>query len=233
MFEEIRELWKGYRISHSEDWPPPDIRADLAAEVENRLEQLDLLLDFLDRAIAATRSDPETSRRETEEFLREATRYQRGELTEEEYRAFIMSRPMQVVPRRVWSEIRLFTEAFYFFAWRIHEILDAVGPRALPGIGRFSASGIRTVRNLLLEHPEHGDEPLYIQSLVVTDDGPVLKTTSFMIKSNRSVADPESVDRGLFRNAEEFRDAMRRNITRAMTVKSGGSSSRRSHELPH
>jgi len=223
MFADVLAQWKAYRASYSDNWPAPDIRADLAAEVENRLEQLDLLLDFLERAIAATRSDPETQRREAEEFLRDATRYQAGELTDDEYKAIIMSRPMRVVPLRVWSEIRLFTEAFYFFAWRIHEILGATGPRALPGIGPFSASGVCIVRNLLLEHPEHGREPLYIQSLVVTDDGPILKTTSFMVKKDRSVADPESVDRGLYRNAEEFRDAMRRSIARALTLKGGGS----------
>lgn len=57
-------------------------------------------------------------------------------------------------------------------------------------------------------------------------NGPALRTESLMVKGDRTVADPESVDRGLFRDAEEFRDEVCQCIRWAMKLK--GCSGKRS-----
>jgi hypothetical protein len=66
--------------------------------------------------------------------------------------------------------VRLFTEIFYFVAWRLRRVFNSPEPRAFRNLRRLQAKGIRDVRNLLIEHPEHG-KPVanYQQSLTVMD----------------------------------------------------------------
>src|SRR5881409_741206 len=47
-YERARALWKEYCDTHP--WSADDPRAELAAEVANRLEQLDLVLEHLSRS---------------------------------------------------------------------------------------------------------------------------------------------------------------------------------------
>jgi hypothetical protein len=93
---------------------------------------------------------------------------------------------------------------FYFVAWRLCEIVNAPSVRAFPKMRKLNAKGIRDVRNLLIEHPEDGKPCAnFSQTLVVTDHGPILKTTEFRVSgvTQRSSATSTSLDRGLYINA--------------------------------
>jgi hypothetical protein len=86
----------------------------------------------------------------------------------------------------------------YFFAWGLVEVLKRSRPFAFEGFSKLKARGVRIVRNDLLQHPEkHGKN--FRQWLVVTSKGPVLKTTTVVIRSDTGKVEPEkeSVDRGL------------------------------------
>ena len=202
-YERARALWKEYCDTHP--WSADDPRTELAAEVANRLEQLDLVLEHLSRSLKAV--VPTIPRGELELIASQAERYRAGELSMEEYDAVIRSTPRPTPPGYVKSctEVRLFTEMFYHVAWRVLRILNASGSCAFD-VGGLDAKGVRIVRNILIEHPEDGrPQANYAQSLAVTDDGPALKTSTVVVRQGRTSADPEGVDRGLFRNAEELR----------------------------
>lgn len=97
-------------------------------------------------------------------------------------------------------EMKLLTEAFYYLAGRVRTILrNRQAP--LPGLSSFECEGVRDVRNKLLEHAEGGDSQVSIQSFACgADHGPVLKALRY---SGQEHIFP---DRGLYKNAEEFRD---------------------------
>jgi hypothetical protein len=180
----------------------------LSAEVNVRLDQLDLILTHLRRAIAVITPDQEEMARRAEWTAKVGPLLERGEIPEEVFWAGIpQSSPEELRAHELgWKEVRLFTEVFYFVAWRLREVLNTQGPYAFPHRGNIEAKGIRTVRNLLLEHPEHATDPNYRQDLSVTDDGPVLKSLAavFYPHTGRAGADPESLDHGLYVNAKEF-----------------------------
>jgi len=137
--------------------------------------------------------------------------FSRTSPTPEESRAYV----------HAWREVRLFTEIFYLVAWRLREVLNSPGPRAFPNLRRIEAKGIRDVRNLLIEHPEDG-KPVanYQQSLTVTDDGPVLRTREILVRVGPGRVSPtdESVDRGLYVNADELRREMDACLREALGV---------------
>jgi hypothetical protein len=106
---------------------------------------------------------------------------------------------------RASEEIRLFTEAFYFFAWRLVEILKS---KAFPfdGFGKLRVKGIRDVRNLLIQHPERQN---FRSSFSITSNGPVLKpirTAIRLLPEKKVETEYEGPDRGLFLNAQELHD---------------------------
>ena len=93
---------------------------------------------------------------------------------------------------RAWYEIRLFTETFYFFAWRLREVVNGGGGVEFVGVRRIQAKGVRDVRNVLIEHPEHGKPSgNYQQSLTVTDAGPVLKSSTIVVRGASGRVDPD------------------------------------------
>ena len=49
MFEDTLDLWKRYLTLAARLWPSDDPRHGLGAEVLGRLEQLDIILDYLRR----------------------------------------------------------------------------------------------------------------------------------------------------------------------------------------
>lgn len=111
--------------------------------------------------------------------------------------------------------MRLFTEAFYFFAWRLVEALTPRGKLTFPGIKEPNARGVRIVRNLLIQHPEkpkHGGN--FRQHLTITDAGPVLKSSVMVIRTATGRIDPnhDSLDRGLFANAQELHGELLKNL---------------------
>ena len=85
---------------------------------------------------------------------------------------------------------------------------------------RIKTKGIRDVRNVLIEHPEHGDPvPNYRESLILTDCGPVLKVMEVLFRGDQGRVLPTaaSVDRGLYVNAEELRREIEMCVTEALS----------------
>jgi len=209
MYKTASELWKQYCAKYSAEWVGDDPRHDLSAEVRERLTQLDLVLEHLSRAVALVAVDPERTKRDAEWFRKAQPRLARGEITEEEFAAGLSRTSRTPEESRgyvhAWNEVRLFTEIFYFVAWRLREVLNNREPEAFRNLRRIKARGIRDVRNLLIQHPEHGRPmPNYRQWLVVTDDGPVLKSSEVLVRAGSVSATDESVDRGLYVNANEL-----------------------------
>src|SRR5438270_6629829 len=75
-----------------------------------------------------------------------------------------------------WAEIVLFAEAFYFFAWRLREIVTRVGGDALPEMKGVDFRGVNRVRNQLIEHPEDNSRR-FARHFALGSEGPVLKPT--------------------------------------------------------
>ena len=205
MFKNVAALWDQYCKAHATVWPAEDARHPLSAEVKARFEQLDLILDHLHRALNDITPDPEVTAHNAAWVVEKGPLLGSGQMSDSEYVAGIRSEQRDPTAyRRAWNEVRLFTEAFYLIAWRLREILCMA---LFPGLS-IDAPGVRQVRNLLIEHPEHGrPEPNYAQSLVVTSDGPVLKSSEFVVHpaQGRTSASAASLDKGLFKNAESFR----------------------------
>lgn len=221
MFEFAAKLWKQYTLKHAVAWPREDPRSHLSGEVQQRLEQLDLILTYLKRALKIVEINPERTRQDAAWVARAAPLLRSGVMTEEEFNAGFGQKSSEELREFVhaWSEIRLFTEVFYFVAWRLREILNSPPARAFPGLGKLDAKGVRDVRNFLIEHPERGwPSPNYSQTLIVTDDGPTLKTSEFLVRgaTGRVTATETSLDRGLYVNAEELRAELETGLTVAV-----------------
>lgn len=220
MFEDVAEAWKEYVTSRAPTWDGDDPRGDLSSEVGERLEQLDLILDHLHVAITAIQGDPQENQRYMEETLRDMQLLDEGLIDDEEFER----RRIAASPRRgkedlrAWKEVRLFTEMFYFIAWRLVQVLRRRGDFQFSGLGKIKAKSVSLIRNQLLEHPEHaGPSGHFQQHLVVTDDGPVLKTATavFRIGTGQIVAAEESKDKGLFVAARELHQELLDVITGA------------------
>lgn len=160
-FENLVELWKQYTDRVAQTWASDDPRRELSSEVQNRLVQLDIILDHLKEALRLVLGDPVERRRKGQLFMQAGTKFRTGEMTQEKYNEFLVAlspkSPDQVRSIfRAWNEVILFTEAFYFFAWRLVEVLTGSGAFAFEGFSKLKkkARGIRIVRNHLLQHPE-------------------------------------------------------------------------------
>jgi hypothetical protein len=71
----------------------------------------------------------------------------------------------------------------------------------------------------LIEHPEDQKEKAnYEQTMIVTNDGPVLKCRGIRIDAKTGHSSPakESMDRGLYINAKKFREEIERALTKAL-----------------
>jgi hypothetical protein len=99
-------------------------------------------------------------------------------------------------------QLRLSTEAFYYFAARFIRILNC-----FPHLKNFHAPGVRTVRNHLLEHSE-GPSGITSQDWGYSNTGPALKSTTPGPRFKENV--PR--DPGLFVNAAELRDRLGRRL---------------------
>jgi hypothetical protein len=96
-------------------------------------------------------------------------------------------------------ELRLSTEAFYYFAQRFVKILNC-----LPHLKTFDAPGVRNVRNRLLEHPEVTQQDWGYAART----GPALKSAAPRPAGKENVPS----DPGLFVNAAELRDRLERRL---------------------
>jgi hypothetical protein len=218
VFADLVELWDQYVARISSGWSPHDARHQLSAEVKNRLGQLDLILEYLKAALAVIEGNPTENAGLAKKIIKAAQLFRSKKITEDQYTAFVTGlnpKSSEQVQKelRAWQEVTLFTESFYFFAWRVREVLRAKEPF---GFMKLKAHGIRDVRNRLLEHPEK-HEKNFDQSLIVTTNGPALKTTTFVVRAGgRSEPANESVDRGLFVNAREFHDELLQILRKAL-----------------
>jgi hypothetical protein len=150
MYESVRNLWKQYCAKTSAEWVKDDPRHDLSSEVRERLTQLDLILEHVKRSLAST-IDPEWAKR-IEWFKQAQPRLVRGEITAEEYEAGLTPAPRTPEEDRAylraWSEVRLFTEIFYFVAWRLRQAFNSRELR-FPNLRDLEAKGIRDARLIL------------------------------------------------------------------------------------
>ncbi|WP_299782844.1 hypothetical protein [uncultured Formosa sp.] len=98
---------------------------------------------------------------------------------------------------------KLFTEMFYYKAFRLRNIIRYSG-----GLGKkFECEGVRNVRNILIEHPEKsGFIYIYSFGLGIKEIGPILNTGNLE-------NDKKFKDIGLFKNATEFKINLEKILT--------------------
>ena len=107
----------------------------------------------------------------------------------------------------VAGDLRLDTETFY---WQCHRLSSLI--RQLPGLSQFQATGVRDVRNNLIEHPENSHSRVLFNSFTWTPElGP-------QIKAVRPVGSTQVfMDAGLFVNAKQFYDQLSRRLAIALS----------------
>jgi hypothetical protein len=211
MFKDLVEPWGQFIAKIGQAWAPDDPRRELNLEVVERLFQLDIVLEYLNNALTIFSGNP------AEEGLKNDVRAQAfkqvvsGEMTKENYRdrmATLTWKSREELEKqfRAQDEIRLFTEAFYFFAWRLVEILKSK-TFYFDGFSKLSTKGILTVRNHLLQHPEKYGRN-FRQVFPITSDGPILKAGDPVIRllPDKVEVEHPGLDRGLFVNAQELHD---------------------------
>ena len=94
------------------------------------------------------------------------------------------------------DSLEMYTEAFYYLAWRLRQVI-----RRLPRLEAFDSTGVRTVRNHLLEHPErHGQDELWAFRISPTDGPILLRATT---------SDDDEWDRGLWPNLSQLLERLR------------------------
>jgi hypothetical protein len=198
MLEEVIELFGKYYQTLDQD-EDPDLHRNHGMEVQERLRQLNYMLVrvreceriatlSMERVQSAIREHVERLHREGIDFS-SVPAPSNTKLTKEEAEAALGAE----------REMKLMTEAFYYFAGRIRSITRHKSV-PLPGLENFECEGVRNVRNKLLEHPEGSDSRVLVQSFGWgLERGPVLKAVRY--------GGQEDVfpDAGLFVNAEEFR----------------------------
>lgn len=136
LFEDILEEWKKRDTEWAASWKSDDPRHDLAAEVRERLEQLDILLDHLAIALERVLGSPESQQEERARIMELQRQLAEGAITQEEFfsRLPLMckSRDQLLETVRAWGEVRLFTETFYLVSWRLSSKFSDRKPRNMP-----------------------------------------------------------------------------------------------------
>ena len=180
-----RRLFSDYRHQRRQ---VDSATSNLIAEAQKRLDQIDWIvqriwrLQIVNNRIRRRRWNPDTP----QDLL--------GRL----------QRRRDTLVRSSGSEIELLTESFYYFAWRLQQVLVQ-----LPELGKFNPVGVREVRFDLLDHPEKQSNALnpnfrYGHDL---ETGPILKP--FGARAT------ETHDRGLYIDAQEFLDELLPRLSRA------------------
>lgn len=225
MFESVRETWDSYCSLMVRVVPENDVRLDLAAEINTRLRQLDIILKHLSDARNAIAPDPLEVERADAWFRENHAARACGEISDEEWVAGTQI-PFPGDSRTFFDaheSITLFSESFYFFAWRL---MGALNMKKFPKTNRFprfreiKAKGVTFVRNKLIEHPEESPfrRENFTQGLVVTDSGPVLRTTGAAVKvaTGEVVPAGDTEDEGLDVTAGKLRDELQENFDQAV-----------------
>lgn len=184
----------------------PSFNRDLGCEVRERLYQLGYIVD---RVHELERTANEAFSRHKMAFIAHIEDIKHRGVA---YESEPVPKGVEITKKefekheKAEFEMKLLTEAFYYFAGRIRTILR--NPQApLPGLTNFECEGVRNVRNKLLEHAEGKDSQVSIQSFGWgAANGPVLKSIRY---SSQKHIFP---DQGLYINAEEFRENFERLI---------------------
>lgn len=199
------ELWNQYCTRYDGQ---KGYHQDLAAEVGQRLQMLDFILKRV-RVLEPTANEP--IRRLQTETSAHLAMIQAG--IKPPTAPFPIGNFFKDFTEQldvVCVEIRVLTEAFYYFAWRIREIA-----RGMPDLSSFECKGVRTVRNHLIEHPEKTSR-VFAQSFAFDGgQGPVLKGQ--LVSESK-----EFQDHGLYPNAEEFMSAFLAVLGRALAQNPAG-----------
>lgn len=102
-------------------------------------------------------------------------------------------------------ELQILTKSFYYCAIARNKKFP------LPGLRSFECTGVRDVRNMLLEHPEGSDSQVFIVSFGYGGScGPVIKPIRRVGQEN------VFPDAGLFQNATEFRENLDHLLSQAL-----------------
>jgi len=185
---------------------------DLACEVREKLEQIDYIVSKvrnLEQNILAVHSRlEEVLRTHIENLKARGQSFEANPIPAEA----IITREEEETILRAEFEMKLLTEAFYYFAGRVRSILRH-SSAPLPGLASFECEGVRNTRNKLLEHPEGKGSHVFIRSFAWGGaQGPVIKALRY---------DPQQhvfPDRGLYENAREFRENLERCIRTALGI---------------
>lgn len=98
--------------------------------------------------------------------------------------------------------MRLLTESFYYFAFRVRQILKNK-VHLFPHLKSFDPAGVRNVRNQLIEHPEGKDSLIFNRTFSWSQD------SGMLLKSGRHLWEHDKfVDAGLKINANEFCESL-------------------------
>jgi hypothetical protein len=166
-------------------------RDDLAAEVVERLAQLAFITKNLNEINAQFRTVvmAEVVNENGEKEMYNATQ------DRDKHLVFVM---------------RMLTESFYYFAFRVRQILRNK-VHQFPLLGSFEAAGVRDVRNQLIEHPEGKDSRVFNRTFAWSLE------SGMHLKSGRQVWESkEFADNGLDANAGEFNENLRVALSRAI-----------------
>jgi hypothetical protein len=172
-------------------------------EAEERLEQLDFLIQQITQ-LEKTASDylrrsMETHDQNVARNLQDKSRFfSSPEMAE--------SRHFSDLHKDLVFQIKLFAEAFYYFAARRRTVL-----RHFPHLKSLDAPGVRNVRNHLIEHPDKSSSGVTQQNWGFGGQGgPTLKN------ARRPGQEHVPIDRGLFINAAELRDNIESKLRAAL-----------------
>jgi hypothetical protein len=219
VFEAVAETWKTYLSAVGDRWSKDDDRHNLGAEVTNRLRQLDRIIRHLKAAIREVTPDPAEVQRRLAWGAANQPRLTSGEITMKE---FIEGTSTKTPDPRGFldagDDVWIFTEAFYFSAWRVVVVLRGKDAYKFPALTRVDAHDITIVRNNLIEHPEAKGSRNFTSSLMITAAGPVLRSPGAIVRVATGRVDPldDSKDQGLFTAAENLRDELQRRFDDAI-----------------
>lgn len=188
----------------------PGFQRDLASELRDRLEQMGWLLDRI-RDLERRASVP--TERARLAFASHLERLARDGL---DFASVPPSPDMAMTAEEIREsdlaqfEMRLYSDAFYFFAGRARALVRHKA-NPLPGLGSFEAAGVRDVRNHLIEHPEGSASHVFALSWAWGGpQGPVLKAV------RHEGQEDTFPDAGLYVNAQVFRDHLEALLTSAI-----------------
>lgn len=172
---------------------PQTVEQELSVEAGERIAQL----DFLFQRVAELQDESQ----EVSNQLLALVDQNGGEYTDGEDR-------FTSIMKEKTFQIRLYAEAFYYFAARLITIL-----RQYPAFKNLDVPGIRNVRNHLIEHSERPASGITQQNWSHGSGvGPMFKI------SRRKGQKPIPMDKGLVANATALRDKIERKLVPILAI---------------